>query len=221
MGIQLPYDTYPKESYEPTAVLEALLFLSGQPMPIDEICDHTGWSVEKVNEVAGKLETLLTDSRSGLLLLRVAGGFQIATKPELYDMIQWVRTGTTDLTPMGLEVLAIVAFKQPVTRAEIEKLRGVSSERILSSLIQQGLIIDLGRKDSPGRPILYGTSAYFLECIGMNSLDELADHIPDRPEAAEVESDNELSVEDDGSVEESAAEDLTEEIDGKVTESNE
>ncbi|MDU3112983.1 MAG: SMC-Scp complex subunit ScpB, partial [Megasphaera sp.] len=67
-----------------------------------------------------------------------------------------------------------VAFKQPVTRADIEKLRGVSSERALTSLVQQGLVVDLGRKDSPGRPILYGTSAYFLECIGMDSLADLA-----------------------------------------------
>ena len=94
--------------------------------------------------------------------------------PDLYDALQWVRTGKTELSPMALEVLAIVAFKQPVTRADIEKLRGVSSERVLTSLVQQGLVVDLGRKDSPGRPILYGTSAYFLECIGMDSLADLA-----------------------------------------------
>ena len=74
---------------------------------------------------------------------------------------------------MALEVLSIIAFKQPITRAEIEKLRGVSSGHIVSALLQQGLIQDLGRKDTPGRPILYGTSPYFLECIGLNSLDDL------------------------------------------------
>ena len=77
-----------------------------------------------------------------------------------------------------MEVLAIIAFKQPVTRAEIEKIRGVSSERLIASLLQQGLIQDLGRKDSPGRPILYGTSAYFLECMGVDSLSELAEKMP-------------------------------------------
>ena len=79
---------------------------------------------------------------------------------------------------MALEVFAIVAFKQPITRAEIEKLRGVSSERVLTSLVQQGLVVELGRKDSPGRPILYGTSAYFLESIGMDSLADLAGRMP-------------------------------------------
>ncbi|MCH4178237.1 MAG: SMC-Scp complex subunit ScpB [Megasphaera sp.] len=178
MEIQLPYDIHSKDDHEPTAVLEALLFLSGQPMKVSDICEHTGWTVERTNATAKQLETVLADLRSGLTLIHVAGGYQLVTKPELHESVQWVRTDTTELTPMGLEVLAIVAFKQPVTRAEIEKLRGVSSERILTGLIQEGLIIDLGRKDSPGRPILYGTSTYFLECIGMNSLDELAEHVP-------------------------------------------
>ena len=79
---------------------------------------------------------------------------------------------------MAMEVLAIIAFRQPVTRADIEKMRGVSSERSIQNLLQQGLIVDLGRKESPGRPILYGTSPYFLECLGINSLEELAAHIP-------------------------------------------
>lgn len=121
---------------------------------------------------------LLADQRRGLKVLRVAGGYQLVTRPELHDAIAWVRTAATALTPMALEVLAIVAFKQPVTRADVEKIRGVSSERLMASLVQQGLIVELGRKDSPGRPILYGTSAYFLECMGMDSLDDLAGHIP-------------------------------------------
>jgi segregation and condensation protein B len=117
----------------------------------------------------------------------VSGGYQLVTKPELHDMIQWVRTGNSQLSPMALEVLAVIAFKQPVTRAEVEKIRGVSSERIIYSLMQQDLIIDLGRKDSPGRPIIYGTSPYFLECLGMNSLDELAEQVPVKEKITVVE----------------------------------
>ncbi|MCH4166266.1 MAG: SMC-Scp complex subunit ScpB [Megasphaera sp.] len=217
MGIQLPYDTCIKETHEPTAVLEALLFLSGQPMKISEICTHTGWTAEEADAIAEKLTTMLAAPQSGLTLLRVAGGYQLVTKAELHDTVHWVRTGTMELTSMALEVLAIVAFKQPVTRAEIEKLRGVSSERILSSLVQQGLVIDLGRKDSPGRPILYGTSVYFLECIGMDSLDELAGHIPESQTAAETDPKevNTVAVE-------AATEDIpTEETNGQITESHE
>ncbi len=178
MGIPLPYDTSQTEKIEPTALLEALLFLSGDPMPVSAVCAHTGWTKAEAEETADRLAHLLSDQRRGLTLIRVAGGFQLVTRPDLHDAVQWVRTGTAELTSMALEVLAIVAFKQPITRAEIEKLRGVSSERVLNSLVQQGLIVELGRRDSPGRPILYGTSAYFLECIGMDSLADLAGAIP-------------------------------------------
>lgn len=174
MGIPLPYDTRQIDNREPTALLEALLFLSGDPMTEADISAHMGWSLEDVGKIAERLQHLLADQRRGLRLIRVAGGYQLVTRPDLHDALQWVRTGKTELSPMALEVLAIIAFKQPVTRADIEKIRGVSSERILTSLVQQGLVVDLGRKDSPGRPILYGTSAYFLECIGMDSLADLA-----------------------------------------------
>lgn len=200
MGMPLPCGM-PARTHKPEALLEALLFLSGQPMTAADICAHTGWSREETEAAASALEQVL-DERRGLRLIRVAGGYQLVTRPELYDAVKWVRTGAAELTPMALEVLAIVAFKQPVTRADIEKLRGVSSERILSSLLQQGLIVDLGRKDSPGRPIMYGTSAYFLECIGMDSLEELAGHVP--PELTAP-----------------AGEEIQEDIDGKATEGNE
>ena len=173
MGIPLPYDTRQTDTIEPTALLEALLFLSGDPMTVTAICAHTGWTQAETEATADRLQHLLSSQRRG-----VAGGFQLVTRPDLHDALQWVRTGTTELSSMALEVLAIVAFKQPITRAEIEKLRGVSSERVLTSLVQQGLVVELGRKDSPGRPILYGTSAYFLECIGMDSLADLAGHMP-------------------------------------------
>lgn len=195
----LPCDT-PARAHKPEALLEALLFLSGQPMTAADICAHMGWSRSDVELAAAALQQSLEGR--GLMLIRVAGGYQLVTRPDLYDAVKWVRTGAEELSPMALEVLAIVAFKQPVTRADIEKLRGVSSERILSSLLQQGLIVDLGRKDSPGRPIMYGTSAYFLECMGMDSLEELAGHMP--PELAAP-----------------AREDIQEDTDGKATESNE
>lgn len=200
MGMPLPCGM-PARTHKPEALLEALLFLSGQPMTAADICAHTGWSREETEAAASALEQVL-DERRGLKLIRVAGGYQLVTRPELYDAVKWVRTGAVELSPMALEVLAIVAFKQPVTRADIEKLRGVSSERILSSLLQQGLIVDLGRKDSPGRPIMYGTSAYFLECIGMDSLEELAGRVP--PELTAP-----------------AGEEIQEDIDGKATEGNE
>lgn len=195
----------------PEALLEALLFLSGGPMKLEDICRHTGWSREEAENAAAALDKSLSAGR-GIMLLRVAGGYQLVTRPELYEAVRWVRTGPTELSPMALEVLAIVAFKQPVTRADIEKLRGVSSERILSALLQQGLIVDLGRKDTPGRPIVYGTSEYFLECIGMDSLEELAGRVPSAWSAA---------AEEAGKRNEEKTTTTQEEADGAITESNE
>ena len=158
--------------------LEAVLFASGDPVNIQQLMDILRVDRATAEELLAALEEELDERKSGLMLHKVAGGYQLVTRPDLHDALQWVRTGTTELSSMALEVLAIVAFKQPITRAEIEKLRGVSSERVLTSLVQQGLVVELGRKDSPGRPILYGTSAYFLECIGMDSLADLAGRMP-------------------------------------------
>lgn len=174
----LPCDTSNLKGLEPTAVLEALLFLSGQPMKTKDISNHTGWSAAEIEHIAEELGDILAKTNRGLTILRVAGGYQLVTKPALHEVVQWVRKGTTELTPMALEVLSIVAFKQPITRAEIEKLRGVSSERLLSTLLEEGLVTELGRKESPGRPIIYGTTPYFLECIGMDSLADLDQKVP-------------------------------------------
>lgn len=218
----MPYDLFDKDKHESTALLEALLFLSGQPMSVADLCEHTGWTEVEVTAVAETLRQLLEDQRRGITVIRVAGGYQLVTKPPIYEAVNWVRRGNSELTPMALEVLSIVAFKQPVTRAEIEKIRGVSSERLIYTLMQQGLIVDLGRKDSPGRPILYGTSAYFLECMGMDSLTELSVKLPEQEvlpfdeETPAPETDVDMEIDNEADQEETT----TEEIDGKTSESN-
>lgn len=209
MEMQSPCNIRQVDTPKPEAVLEALLFLSGRPMEVAAVCAHTGWSPEQTETAAQALEASLAGR--GIMLLRVAGGYQLVTRPELYDAVQWVQPKTADLSPTAMEVLAIIAFKQPLTRADIEKLRGVSSERIISSLIQQGLIVELGRRDTPGRPIIYGTSPYFLECMGMNSLDDLAGRMP-----------SSLTEEEADELEVRAPEDSIQEVtDGKATEGHE
>ena len=93
MGIPLPYDTRQKDNREPTALLEALLFLSGDAMTEADISAHLGWPVEDVGKIAERLQHVLEDQRRGLRLIRVAGGYQLVTRPDLYDALQWVRTG--------------------------------------------------------------------------------------------------------------------------------
>ena len=223
----MPYELFNNEEHEPTAILEALLFLSGQPMSIADLCEHTGWSDTEVAATADLLKQLLEDQRRGVTVIRVAGGYQLVTKPALHESVKWVRTGSAELTPMALEVLSIIAFKQPVTRAEIEKIRGVSSERIIYTLMQQGLIVDLGRKDTPGRPILYGTSPYFLECIGMDSLTELTVQMPvqevlhfDEETSGTTDESQENTQENTQESIQESIQEMVEETDGTVTESN-
>lgn len=169
--------------------MEGLLFLSGQPLTVAEISRHTGWTADDVEVAAAELSAALADAKRGLMVLRVAGGYQLVTKPMLHPFVQWTRSKTTDLSPMALEVLAIVAFKQPITRAEIEKLRGVSSERVLNTLMQEELVCELGRKESPGRPIMYGTTAYFLECMGMDTLADLQEQTMEEANGTVTKSD--------------------------------
>lgn len=108
-------------SDEDTALLEGLLFLSGRPMSTDDISIHMQWPRKRVEAAAVSLERHLAEDISGISLMRLAGGYQLATKGELYEKLHWRRESVKELSPAAMEVLAIVAFKQPVTRAEIEK----------------------------------------------------------------------------------------------------
>lgn len=173
MEIRLPYSTEEKKQENEAAILEALLFLSGEPLADEKIRAHTGWSLQKIERAARKLQDTLQAYGSGLTVLRAAGGYQLVTDAKLHEKIRWVRTEQRELTNAALEVLSIIAFKQPVIRADIEKLRGVSSERVIGTLLQQGLILEVGRKETPGRPIMYGTSPFFLTCMGVESMQEL------------------------------------------------
>jgi segregation and condensation protein B len=109
-----------------------------------------------------------------LQLVRIAGGYQVCTKPECADAItRFLKPQRQRLTRSALEVLAIVAYRQPITTAEIEKIRGVQSDYALRSLVEKDLIYEVDRMATPGRPILYGTTDQFLHIFSLNDLDEL------------------------------------------------
>jgi segregation and condensation protein B len=111
----------------------------------------------------------------GIQIIEVANGYQFATNPEYADYVEKLQKmpRNVGLSQAAIETLAIVAYKQPITKAEIEALRGVSIESSLTTLVEKGLIEETGRKDSPGRPILYGTTKRFLKYFGLNDLNEL------------------------------------------------
>lgn len=163
--------------------IEALLFASGQPLPADKIGGILQLSTEQVHTLIADMTQQLAAAGRGLAIVEVAGGYQLCTKPVFFDIVNKLAAmQEARLSAAALETLAIVAFKQPVTKQEIESIRGVSSDRVLTTLSDRLLIKEVGRKEAIGRPILYGTTAEFLQCFGLKSLDDLpaiADLLPE------------------------------------------
>jgi segregation and condensation protein B len=152
--------------------LEALLFIAERPISRREIASLAGVSRDLVNERLGDLEVEL---RSRGIRLVVSGDHvELATAAEAGPLIaRYVGADGVRLSPAALETLAIVAYRQPVTRATVEHIRGVDSEYVLRSLLHRRLVVEQGRADAPGRPILYGTGFDFMERFGLASLDDL------------------------------------------------
>ena len=164
------------------ATLEAVLFAAGNPLPLASLAAIMDCEEPDVVELARDLQSKLTSEGSGLTVQRVAGGYRLVPRPETYAPVERLSQGTDrHLSAPTMETLSIIAFKQPITKPEIEQLRGVRVERALAKLLELDLICELGRKQVIGRPILYGTTATFLRCFGLDSLDDLP-QLPDVPE---------------------------------------
>jgi len=155
------------------AMLEALLFVAEKPLSRREIASLAGVERAVVDARLGDLEVSLRDR--GIQLLVAGDRVELATAVEAGALIaRYVGADAIRLSPASLETLAIVAYRQPVTRAAVERIRGVDSDYTLRSLLHRRLLVELGRADAPGRPILYGTGFEFLERFGLASLDDLA-----------------------------------------------
>jgi segregation and condensation protein B len=152
--------------------LEALLFVAERPLTRREIATLAGVDRETVDARLGDLEVAL--SERGIRVLAAGDNVQLATAPEAGALIaRYVGADGVRLSPAALETLAIVAYRQPVTRGMIERIRGVDSDYVVRSLLHRRLIVEQGRAESPGRPILYGTGFDFLERFGLTSLEDL------------------------------------------------
>jgi len=154
--------------------VEALLFANGQPLSAGKIAKLLEIPEESVLTLLGKLNKDMEHSDRGLIILEVAGGFQLCTKPELASIVEKLaHTQEVRLSSAAMETLAIIAFRQPVTRQEVEAIRGVNADKIVSNLLERGYIREMGRKEAIGRPILYGTSEQFLQSFGLKDLHDL------------------------------------------------
>lgn len=154
--------------------VEALLFASGEPLSIKRIAEILDIEEEHVLLLIGQLSNDMLNSDRGLTIIEIAGGYQLCTKPDLVTVVEkLVQTRESKLSSAAMETLAIIAFKQPVTKQEIENIRGVKVDKSLSTLVERCLVKEVGRKEVIGRPILYGTTTEFLQCFGLKSLEEL------------------------------------------------
>ncbi|WAH39069.1 SMC-Scp complex subunit ScpB [Alicyclobacillus dauci] len=170
------------------AAVEAILFAAGSDgLQTSEIAHILGCSETDARGLCLQLQANLDEREAGIALQEVAGTWQMMTRkehaPYLKRMAQTPMQ--TNLSAAALEVLAIVAYKQPITRGEIDDIRGVGSDRALSTLVHRQLIREVGRQDAPGRPILFGTTDLFLRHFGLKSLSELPP-LPPPPEETDV-----------------------------------
>jgi segregation and condensation protein B len=157
------------------AVIESLLFVAEGPLSLDQIKEVLGGvSKKEIQRLLSDLQEEYESAQRGFTLVEVAEGFQLRTRPQ---HAEWVRklkkTKTLALSRPALETLAIVAYKQPVVRMDVEKIRGVDSGGVLRTLLERKLIRILGKKDIPGKPLVYGTSKHFLEVFGLKDLSSL------------------------------------------------
>lgn len=154
--------------------IECMLFVSVEPVSAAQLAAALEMHEAEVEEAI--LELMEMRNESGLQVVRVAGGYQLCTKPEYSDVCQKILVPQNQkLTRASLETLAIVAYRQPVTQPELEAIRGVSSSGVMKTLLEKGLVKEVGRKPSAGRPILYGTTPQFLEHMGLEDLSQLPD----------------------------------------------
>ncbi|HEV7180303.1 MAG TPA: SMC-Scp complex subunit ScpB [Candidatus Baltobacteraceae bacterium] len=152
--------------------VEALLFVASEPLETKRIAKLTGEDEKAIAVAIARLEERYSDG--GIVLREVAGGYRLATSSNVRAVVEaYLLPAKTSLSTPALETLAIVAHMQPVTKSEIEAIRGVNSDSVVSTLIDRGLIAEAGRKDVVGRPMQYKSTSLFLESFGLNSLNDL------------------------------------------------
>lgn len=185
------FDQSPEQNSEtelPLSVkLEAILFVAAEPVAIAQLATALDVSSSVIERGLNELDDSL--SARGLRLQRHVGRFQLTTAPQLAELIERFLglEATTHLSRAALETLSIVAYQQPVTRPQIDAIRGVNSDSMLKSLLNKGLILESGRADGPGRPILYSTTPEFLQHFGLNSILEMPPLAkPEEEEAEEL-----------------------------------
>lgn len=157
------------------AVIEAVLFTMGDSVDVEKLAAAIEHDVDTTTKIVHNMMDKYQAENRGIKIIELENAFQMCTKPEYYDELIKVASQPRKyvLTDVLLETLSIIAYKQPITKLEIEKIRGVSCEHAVNKLVEYGLAKEVGRLDAPGRPMLFGTTEEFLRSFGVQSIDEL------------------------------------------------
>lgn len=158
-----------------TGAVESILFASGEPIEAQKLAQTLETDVQTVEDVIDGLNEYYSDDQRGFEIVKLDGSYQMTTRAFYSEITRRAldHRRNTPLSGAALEILAVVAYNQPVTKGYIEQIRGVDCFYGINSLVEKGLIEERGRLDAPGRPRLYGTTSDFLRCFGISSLDEL------------------------------------------------
>lgn len=155
------------------AHLEAVLFSAAKPVPITLLGELFDCATEDAEALLEQYANRLVVDKRGLRLKVSGVGAELVSAPESSEYVSKIRQREDRLSPAAMETLAVIAFKQPVTKSEIEEVRGVNCEKVLKHLVSRDLVMELGRKESIGRPVLYGTTDTFLRSVGIESVETL------------------------------------------------
>lgn len=178
------------------AAVEALLFAMGEAIPAADIAQVLEIDVEDARKLIRNMMVRYDEEDRGVQIIELEDAFQMCTKPSMYDYLIKMthRPKKHALTDVALETLSIIAYKQPVTRAEIEKIRGVNSDHAINRLIEYNLVCEAGRLDAPGKPILFGTTEEFLRNFGVQSTEDLPTISPVKMEDFKAEAEEEIQL---------------------------
>lgn len=178
------------------AIIESILFTMGESVELSKIAAAIELDKDKTKQLLDELVEDYAGAERGITIMELDGSYQMCTKPEMYEYLIRIAKQPKHraLTDVLLETLSIIAYKQPITRVEIEKIRGVSCDHAVNKLLEYNLIQELGRLDAPGKPLLFGTTEEFLRSFGVHSIDELPVLNPDQVEEFRQEAEEEMQV---------------------------
>lgn len=181
---------------EMEAVVEAILFTMGESVEVSRIAKVIEQDTETTRKIIRNLKDKYETEDRGICIIELEDSFQMCTKKEMYEYLIRIAKQPKRyvLTDVVLETLSIIAYKQPITKLEIERIRGVKSDHAVNKLIEYNLVAEVGRLDSPGRPILFGTTEEFLRRFSVQSVDDLPGVTPEKVEDFKAEAEEEIQL---------------------------